>query len=190
MIKNLYYIVLTCLIVLFLSATNKNNSRQHQGPDKISFGVKIGILPTGGLTQYAMVFYKKGKRISIQEVSLTKLVKIGKGEWPLPRTTTFHDFFEEFNLYNDTLPDGRIIDYGAAFDSLWKIRFNVHPFDHSKGEGWSQGEIRPSLKQQAYIYNRYGVRGYDQDYFADTSFFKLLKDVMNPKWIQEYKSLN
>src|SRR5690554_7206020 len=86
-------------------------------------------------------------------------------------------------MYNDTLDDGTVIDYGAAFDSLWKVRFKSHPFDHRLGDGWSMGEIRPSLKQQAYIYDRYGVRGYDQDFFADTSFFKLLKDVMDPQWI-------
>src|SRR5690554_7279072 len=70
-------------------------------------------------------------------------------------------------MYNDTLDDGTVIDYGAAFDSLWKVRFKSHPFDHRLGDGWSMGEIRPSLKQQAYIYDRYGVRGYDQDFFAE-----------------------
>jgi hypothetical protein len=163
---------------------------QNGAPDKVSFGVKIGILPTGGLTQYALVYYKKQRIQSIQEVSLNRLVKIGTGEWPIPRSSVFHDYFEEYGMYNDTLADGTIIDYGAAFDSLWKVRFNVHPFDHRQGEGWSLGEIRPSLKQQAYIYDRYGVRGYDQDYFTDSSFFKLLKDVMDPQWIAHYKSLN
>lgn len=57
-------------------------------------------------------------------------------------------------------------------DSLWKIRFVEHPFEAKYGKGWSQGDARPSLKQQEFIYNNYGVRGYDQDYFVDTSFFK------------------
>lgn len=188
--RGLLYSVVILLLVVGLSLTQKNNSAKGSAPDKVSFGVKIGIIPTGGLTQYALVFYKGERLQSIQEVSLDRLIKIGTGQWPIPRTTTFHDFFEEHGMYNDTLDDGTVIDYGAAFDSLWKVRFKSHPFDHRLGDGWSMGEIRPSLKQQAYIYDRYGVRGYDQDFFADTSFFKLLKDVMDPQWITEYKSLN
>src|SRR5690554_42286 len=188
--KSLLYITVFLLLAIGISLTKKAIPTQNGAPDKVSFGVKIGMSPAGGLTQYALVFYKNNRLLSIQEVDLDRLIKIGTGEWPIPRTTVFHNYFEEYGMYNDTLEDGTVIDYGAAFDSLWKIRFDVHPFDHRKGNGWSQGEIRPSLKQQAYIYNRYGIRGYDQDYFVDTSFFKLLKDVLDPTWIAHYKSLN
>ena len=188
--RSLYYSTLILLLAVGLSLTKKPMPAQGSAPDKVSFGVKIGILPTGELFQCALMFYKDQKLLSIQPVSLDGLVKIGTGKWPVPRTTVFHDYFEEYGMYNDTLEDGTILDYGSAFDSLWKVRFNVHPFDHRLGKGWSLGEIRPSLKQQGYIYDRYGVRGYDQDYFADSSFFKLLKDVMNPDWVSEYKSLN
>ncbi|HLV41997.1 MAG TPA: hypothetical protein VKY37_06950 [Brumimicrobium sp.] len=187
--KSLFYSTVILLLIVGISLTKKSNPSQGSAPDKVSFGVKIGILPTGGLTQYAIVYYKNKHLQSIEEVSLERLIKIGRGEWPVPRTTVFHDYFEEFGMYNDTLEDGTILDYGAAFDSLWKIRFNAHPFDHRLGDGWSLGEIRPSLKQQGYIYDRYGVRGYDQDFFTDSSFFKLLKDVLDPNWIANYKSL-
>ena len=188
--RSLFYSVLILLLAVGVSFTKEPIPAKGSAPDKVSFGVKIGIMPTGGLTQYALMFYKENKIQSIQEVSLERLVKIGTGEWPIPRTTVFYDFFEEFGMYNDTLEDGTFIDYSDAFDSLWKVRFKVHPFDHRLGKGWSLGEIRPSLKQQGYIYDRYGVRGYDQDFFADTSFFKLLKDVLDPKWIEEYKTMN
>lgn len=185
-----FYSFLVLLLAIGLSLTNEPIQPKGSAPDKVSFGVKIGIAPTGGLTHYALMFYKDQRLQSIQEVSLERLINIGTGKWPIPRTTVFHDFFEEFGMYNDTLEDGTVLDYGDAFDSLWKVRFNVHPFDHRLGKGWSLGEIRPSLKQQAYIYDRYGVRGYDQEFFADTSFFKLLKDVLDPNWINEYKTLN
>lgn len=187
--KNSFLIVVFLLFALGLSSTKENELMQHGTTNKVSFGVKIGLLPTGGLTQYALIYYKENQLISIQEVSLDYVVKIGTGEWPIPRTAIFHDYFEEYGVHGDTLEDGTVIDYASAFDSLWKVRFNAHPYDHKKGKGWSQGEIRPSLKQQQYIYDRYGVRGYDQDYFSDSSFFKLLKDVMDPTWIANYKSL-
>lgn len=179
------------LLVLFLftSIISKQEQTTFDPVHDIKFGVKIGILPSGGLTQYAIFFYKNDRFLGKQPISKEELVKIGTGRWPIPRSTKFHDFFEENNFYKDTLENGDIIDYGAAFDSLWKVRFEAHPTQQGLKNGWSNGEYRPSLKQQQYIYNRYGVRGYDQDYFTDTSFFKLLKDVMNPKWIEHYKSL-
>lgn len=187
--KKIYHITLLFVLALLLSFVNKPNRSVRSTPFKVSFGVKIGILPNGELTQYALMYYRDGVLSSIQGVPLNRLVKIGQGIWPVPNSSHFYNYFEENGLYNDTLEDGTVLDYGAAFDSLWKIRFNEHPFERNLGKGWSQGDIRPSLKQQAYIYNRYGVRGYDQDYFADTSFFQLLKDVMDESWIDEYKSM-
>lgn len=186
---NIFYISFFLIILGLLSFEQKKDTATYRPVDRVSFGVKVGILPTGKLTQYALFFYKDNKVINKEPIGLNKLIKIGQGEWPIPRTNVFTNFFEEEGFENDTLPDGRIVNYISAFDSLWKIRYEAHPFEHSLGAGWSQGEIRPSLKQQAYIYDRYGVRGYDQAYFTDTSFFRLLKDVIDPQWIENYKSL-
>ena len=185
MVKALKHsLILGCIIFLFCGYTL---SPLHNGVShNVSFGVKIGILPTGGLTQFAVFYYKNGRQQGFQPISLDELIKIATGKWPVPRTSKFHDFFAEQGIYDK---NDNEINYRAAFDSLWKIRFPVHPYDSKKGEGWSQGDARPSLKQQAYIYNTYGVRGYDQDYFTDSSFYKLLRDVVDPEWIKHYKSL-
>lgn len=186
--RNFYYIICTFFLVGLLSL-EKEDRATYNGPDRVSFGVKIGLLPTGGLTQYSLFYFKNDLLMGNQPVELNQIIKIGNGEWPMPRSNIFSNIFEENGIINDTLPDGKIVDYAAAFDSLWKIRFDAHPFQHELGDGWSQGEMRPSLKQQTYIMERYGVRGYDQDYFVDSSFFKLLKDVLDPIWINNYKSL-
>lgn len=187
--RNIIYIVFIMVLGLGLSLTRKTNNSHSAYTYRVSFGVKIGLLPTGELTQYALIYYKGKETVSLQGISYTQLIKIGTGEWPIPKTLNFHNYFEEKGFHNDTLEDGSIVDYTAAFDSLWKIRFDAHPFNHQLGKGWSQGKFRPSLKQQEFIYSRYGVRGYDQEYFTDTSFFKLLRDVLDPEWIIEYKSL-
>ena len=158
----------------------------------VTFGVKVGIMPTGSIIQFAVIHFRGGKKVSIQPVSKQELTKIATGEWPVPRTSIFHDFFKEqgiYDLYKKDTTKIPPIDFNAAIDSLWKIRFVEHPFESGKGKGWSQGNARPSLKQQEFIYNNYGVRGYDQDFFIDTSFFKLIHDVVDPVWIENYKSL-
>ncbi|RFC53521.1 hypothetical protein [Brumimicrobium aurantiacum] len=188
--RNLIYIASSLFLMGLLSLEKGSSKNAYSyGPNRVSFGVKIGLLPTGELTQYSLFFFKDQQLVGNQPIDLPSLIKIGTGKWPIPRTNIFTNIFEEKGFKLDTLPDGKIVDYNSAFDSLWKIRFEAHPYKHELGEGWSQGEIRPSTKQQVYIYDRYGVRGYDQDYFVDTSFFKLLKDVIDPTWINNYKSL-
>lgn len=177
-------------ILLFASTLLMSSAQPTSYQYRVSFAVKIGILPTGGLTQYALSYYRGDKLISYQPVERMQLEKIGTGEWPIPKTLEFYKYFENHGIYQDTLEDGTIIDFSSALDSLWKIRFEHHPLNHQIGPGWSQGGSRPSLGQQAYIYDRYGVRGYDQEYFSDSSFFQLLKDVLNPEWIAEYKAIN
>lgn len=180
------FIACVFLPLLFSNARQETAIRHN-----LTFGVKIGIMPTGKITQYAFFMYRNGRFSGLNPVELNQLIKVGTGEWPVPGTNKFHDYFDEQGIYNIgiTTNNGDSIDFKAAFDSLWKIRYVMHPFDASKGNGWSQGDARPSLKQQGYIYNTYGVRGYDQEYFTDTSFFKLLRDVLDPDWIENYKSL-
>lgn len=155
----------------------------------VSLGVKIGMLPTGGLYQFALIYYKNGKKTSIQPITQDRMIKVGTGKWPIPGTRTFHDFFADQQMYVFPEDSQGVFNLQASIDSLWKIRFNEHPYIPNFDHGWSQGDYRPSLKQQAYIYDRYGVRGYDQEYFMDSSFFKLLKDVQDPLWIQAYRTM-
>lgn len=179
-------------ILLLLATTSSTSNNESSVRFNVTFGVKIGILPTGGLVQFAIIHYRNGRPSGMQPVSRNELVKIGIGEWPVPGTRySFHNFFDEQGLLNTKNEDEteQPINFQAALDSLWKIRFVEHPFDKKQGQGWSQGGARPSLRQQEFIYTNYGVRGYDQDFFTDTSFFKLLRDVIDPSWIEYYKSL-
>lgn len=187
--RHISYFISALLLIVTLGAHTVQNSDSNI-KNRIAFGVKIGLLPTGGLTQYAIVNYRNGRKAGMRPVSLPELIKIGTGKWPVPGTHSFYDFFDDEGLYEIQIGDStNQIDYHAAFDSLWKIRFVEHPTHEDMGRGWSQGDARPSLKQQAFIYNTYGVRGYDQEYFTDSSFFKLLRDVLNPEWVEHYKSL-
>jgi hypothetical protein len=74
-------------------------------------------------------------------------------------------------------------------DSLWKIRFGTYPFKHRTDPGWSNKYHKPSPRQEKYLYDRYGVYHVDSDFFLDTSFWRLLQDVKDTAWINNYKSL-
>lgn len=147
------------------------------------------MLPQGGLYQFALIYYQNGRRVSIQPITRDRMIKVGTGKWPIPGTRKFHDFFSERDIHVVPSDSHEVFNLQASIDSLWKIRFSAHPYAQGQDNGWSQGDYRPSLKQQAYIYNRYGVRGYDQEYFMDSSFYQLLKDVQDPEWIQQYRTM-
>jgi len=186
--KKWQFIVLFILAFPLLGVNVKKTISAY----RIGFGVKIGILPTGGITQYAIIHYRQEKLTQIQPVDLNTMIKVATGKYPIPRTNVFVDFFKENAVSHIKLPDTTYLpkeNYYVAFDSIWKIRFDVHPFDSKKGDGWSIGKHRPSLPQQEYLYRTYGARAYDQDYICDTSFYKLMRDVIDTAWIRQYKAM-
>jgi hypothetical protein len=69
---------------------------------------------------------------------------------------------------------------------LWKIRFYEHPMQFDT-EGWSQGQMKPSLYQNDFLYKEYGVRNVLTQYFYGDTLFKLLRDVQDPAWIESYR---
>ncbi len=186
---NKWVFILLCVSTVLLSGIS---SEKVTSSYRIGFGVKIGILPTGGITQYAIIHYRQEKLTQIQPIDLPTLLKVATGKYPIPRTNIFTDFFKYHEVSHTRLPDSTFIpkeNYMVAFDSIWKIRFDIHPFDARQGEGWSIGRHRPSLRQQEYLFHTYGARAYDQDYICDTSFYKLLRDVVDTAWITQYKAL-
>jgi len=189
MLSSTFIRLITIFFLLFLTSGNSRKKEVNLAMSHVTMGVKIGMLPTGGIHQFALIHKQHGKLVAIQPIEELQMIKIGSGEWPIPRTQKFHDFFSEHGIYINPTEGQEYFDIHSAIESLWKIRYAAHPFNQQKGEGWSNGKFRPSQKQQVYIFNRYGVRGYDQDYFADSSFFQLLKDVIDKDWIDEYKRM-
>lgn len=186
------FILLTFLLGVVLINGSFCVHNRADAVSYLSFGVKVGILPTGGIVHYALFLNNNFKNSSIRPVKLNELINIGTGKWPIPGTSVFYDYFAENGMYDLSFIDKEDtinLDYSVPFDSIWKIRFDAHPFVHDLGKGWSNGVIKPSLKQQSFIYNEFGCRCYDQDYFQDTSFFKVLKSVVDPEWIDYYRNL-
>lgn len=185
-----YRFIVVLLFTLVSSISPVGDYSKMAMTTEVSLGVKVGMLPSGGLYQFALIYYRNGSLATIQPVTRERMLKVGTGKWPIPGTQKFHDFFAEEGMYIFPKDTQEVFNINASVDSLWKLRFAAHPYSQNAKHGWSQGDYRPSLKQQQYIFDRYGVRGYDQDYFTDSSFFKLLKDVQDPAWIEQYKTMH
>jgi len=179
------YTLLSLVIFTQLGVTTPPKS-------KIIFGVKIGLLHNSSLTSFVAFSVKNDIIMGSQVLSEKELLHIGCGKWPILGSNQFVNFFKNENL--DIYP---VINqntfkeelYCNAFDSLWKIRFKEHPFSKYPKQGWSNGKFKPSPKQLEYISNTYGVQNFEHDYFLDTSFFKIMRDVQDSTWIVNYRKL-
>ena len=180
---------ISLLLLWFLAGSVKT-------PDPIVargvFGVRIAFQSNSQITMF-VCFLNNGRTLSNKRiVSETEFINIASGNWPSIYNPERINYFEQRNLQC-----GMIIDtfsykestYCIPFDSLWKIRFSTYPYRSNLGEGWSSKLFRPSPKQELFLFNNYGVRNVDADFFLDSNFWNILSDVQDPVWVENYKAL-
>jgi hypothetical protein len=174
-----------CVWILFCSVKPAELARPV-------FGVRIAFQANSQYTTYAC-FLNNGRVLTHKRiVSQDEFIKIVSGYWPSIYNPNKINYFAERNLDCGVLVDSfsrKATSYGAAFDSLWKIRFSTYPFRNSAEPGWSNKLHKPAPGQEIFLYNNYGIKQIDADFFIDTNFWKLMNDVVDPVWISNYKSL-
>ena len=156
------------------------------------FGLHVSMQSNSQLYQIVAYLYN-GRALNHKKVmSKDDFVKFASGKWPSIYNPEKRNLFEERNLscgiYKDTFSN-KETEYCLPLDSLWKIRFSSYPFRPSNELGWSPRLMRPSEKQELFLYENYGIRNIDTDFFIDSAFWQLLSDVQDTMWIANYKSL-
>jgi hypothetical protein len=166
---------------------------EQQTGEKVVFGVRIATEANSQVVGYIAIKYDgdgiiKSKRVFTSRDEFTKVLA---GFWPSPFNPNKVNFFIENKVQGGVLKDSvlrRDYPYCPAFDSLWKLRFSDWPYNNKPLEkGWSLNLFRPSLKQEKYLCDRYGIKHMDSDYIVDTAFWQLLRDVTDSTWIANYK---
>lgn len=157
-----------------------------------AFGLKISFQSTGVLTTY-IAYIDNGRTHSHSKIiTETEFIKIASGHWPSIYNPTRRNYFEEYKFNCGVLKDSFTLKeytYCIPLDSLWKVHFQKNPLDITLGNGWSNKQFNPSLNQELFLYKTYGVKHIDSDFFLDSNMWKILSDVQNPQWIENYKSL-
>lgn len=84
---------------------------------------------------------------------------------------------------------GFVIDC-ATLDDLWKLRFWEYPLQMEQGQqqlvGWAANKLRPD-DRQLLLLKGYGMR-YMLDLVIGENMFRLLKDMGDEEWVQNYRS--
>ncbi len=156
------------------------------------FGVRVSIGANSQITSYVCYLYN-GRTLNRKRiVDKASFVKIVTGHWPSIYNPQRIDLFKENNidcaLLTDSITMKKVVGC-VPMDSLWKIRFSIFPFVHNSDIGWSNKYNKPSQGQEKYLSKRYGIDHIDGDYFLDTNFWKIMQDVVDPIWVNNYKSI-
>ncbi len=163
-----------------------------QPTGKAVFGVCVSYQANGAMTRYT-VYLQNGQSISMRRTLLEdELVKYASGYWPSVYNPKKEDFFAAHGLPCKVIFDEeQRKDYPlcSPLDSLWKLRFSGHPFQKNQEDGWSNSEFRPSSNQEKYLFAEFNIRNIDRDFFVDENFWKLLRYVSDPEWIDKYKNI-
>lgn len=156
------------------------------------FGVQIRHQT--GTTMYALVaFLHDGRTLTHQKfLTADDFVRIASGYWPSIYNPSRENLFEKHRvtcgMFNDSI-HLKPIPYCFPVDSLWKIRFSEFPFNTSNDIGWSGKPDKPAAKQALYLRDNYNVEDVDRNYFLDTNFWKIMRDVQDSSWITNYINL-
>ena len=155
------------------------------------FGVQVRFQ---GTEMYALVaFLDDGRELTYKKI-LTKdeFIRIASGYWPSIYNPSRENLFLKHRVSCGMFDDSihlKPIPVCIPVDSLWKLRFSDFPFNSSSEKGWSGGLNRPSVRQTLYLRDNYRVDNVDMNYFLDTNFWKIMRDMQDSSWIANYKSL-
>ncbi|MCQ2606809.1 MAG: hypothetical protein MJ204_09790 [Bacteroidales bacterium] len=76
----------------------------------------------------------------------------------------------------------------STFDNLWKLRYAEYPYDGSNEKGWAGKDFMPSDAQLAFLKRNYHYNGLDQFFYGE-DMWRLIKDMQDPNWQNQYSSL-
>lgn len=156
------------------------------------FGVRVSYQANGQMLTFIAYFTDDVTESHRKILSFDEFVHFASGDWPSIYNRNRMNLFDlnsvTGGVYQDSITFKKT-SYCFAIDSLWKLRFSHYPFLGNNDTGWSQSEFLPSLPQQKYLYDEYGMTHIDTRYFVDTSFWKLLRDVTDKEWIERYKNI-
>lgn len=201
--KKLFIII--CGVLLSLNGLSQRNLKYELG---------FKLMPTAGtkVVTYAVLgidTLNDNKIVKTEFVQEGIFVKYCKGLlWNKanPKKVNFFDQYEvdcgimlgdpimrKGILTQDTLWE-EMAPLCLPFYDIWKLKYGVHPH-YSKGstaipdedKGWAKTRYYPGHKQTLKL-QEYGINNID-DYFFGDGMFRLLKDIQDYEWIDNYKEL-
>lgn len=180
-----------CLLILVVPALLGTLSAQ--GLAMHEFGMSLATGANGQLFSLFVVKVHEGKVLESTPITREQFIRQAQGRTFSKANPDADDLFRKHGVKACTLPaDSAALGYLTdclTLDNLWKLRFWEYPFAlsdaSSKGQGWSEKPSIPSERQQMLL-SGYGIT-YPTALCHGDDFFRLLRDMGDPEWVDNYR---
>ena len=125
------------------------------------------------------------------------VLKTRQGKW-IATFVTKRDFLLQITGQQESKANPNHINYMKEYrifwqtlDQLWKLKYSDYPYDRKHNpdtKGWAKGKFSPSPGQLRYLQQHYGIKNIT-DFIYGKNLFRLLKDMQNPAWVNNYMNL-
>jgi len=157
------------------------------------FGMSLASGANGQLFSLFEVKVHDGKVLESVPITREQFIRQAQGRTFSKANPDADDLFRKHKVTACTLPaDSAALGYLTdclTLDNLWKLRFWEYPFAlsdaSSKGKGWSEKPSIPSERQQMLL-SDYGIT-YPTALCHGDDFFRLLRDMGDPEWVDNYR---
>ncbi len=194
------FIVLLSAAILFGGSSvvpEQNSTELHS-----YFGFAINPTANSGLITYAIVEADENNKIRGRRIiSRNNWILQMRGEQYSPANPDGKDLWSEheigdcFWMLDPKMDKYQALSCEAAIniDDLWRLRYNKNPeYRQDKVTtnsnivgGWAANAFRPNWPQ-VQILQKYGIVNIG-DFFFGENMFRLLKDVQDKNWVDNYR---
>ncbi|HMQ77184.1 MAG TPA: hypothetical protein PKE21_14040 [Flavobacteriales bacterium] len=158
-----------------------------------TFGISLATSLNSQLLSCFVVKVFEGEVIGTEPVTRDQFLQQVRGLVPSKANPQSADLFAEHGVdacQVQLAEDGRrIVPYCEVLDDLWKLRFWEYPLHVQDGQrvgkGWAEQPLNPSPRQMLLLSN-YGLR-HPTDLCHGEAMFRLLRDVSDPEWVDNYR---
>lgn len=178
------------LLYLLLAA-----GTQGQAPGATyDFGLSLMTGMNNELFTLFVVKEHEGRVLEARPITRGQFVLEAQGAAPSKANPAGINLFRKYGVQGCLLPeeldDGkRAVSDCGVFDELWKLRFWEYPFHSAdgarRGLGWAENRQQPSPRQMLLL-SGYGIN-HLTDLTCGEDMFRLLRDVGDPDWVDNYR---
>lgn len=179
---------------LLASFTRAQSSTEPwPAPPKWEFALSLGSQTTGQLFSLFLVKVTKGGQVlESQPLDRTNFIRQIQGRAFSKANPEAENLLRKYGVtqcINSQDSTGFVTDC-QTLDELWKLRFWEYPLQLRQGQqeqvGWAANKLRPDGRQQLLL-EGYGMK-FMLDLCIGENMFRLLRDMADPAWVDNYRS--
>ena len=187
-------LTLALTALLFLLPMSKGRGDAFGPFATWTFGLSLSTGMNNDLFTLFVVKEFEGQVIANEPLTRGQFVLQAQGALPSKANAPGENLFQKYEVSGCLAPyapeAGHLVVTDCwVFDELWKLRFWEYPFRLGEGQhpgkGWAENRTTPSARQYLLLAD-YGIL-YLHSMARGPDVFRLLKDVSDSAWVDNYR---